>query len=78
MRTKNLVSNIEEDIDRENQFRNKNPPNPLSIRAAAPEIQVDNIFYNPSRIENDKDVDLNDKNLEKNQICSSKLSARCR
>ena len=34
-RTKYIESNIEEDIDLKNQFRNKNLPDPVSIKEAA-------------------------------------------
>ena len=55
LRTNYIESNIE-DIDLKNQFRFKNVPDPIIIRAAATKNYVDNIFKN--------DIDFNDVNLE--------------
>ena len=47
-RTNYLESNIVEDIDLKNQNRNKNLPDPISNREAAPKNYVDNKYNNPS------------------------------
>ena len=49
LRTNYLESNIE-DIDLKNQFRIKNLPDPISIRAAASKYYVDSKFNDPSTI----------------------------
>ena len=56
LRTNYIESNIEEDIDLKNQFRNKNLPDPISIREPASKSNVDNIF--------ESDIDFNDVKLE--------------
>ena len=48
LRTNYTEANIEEDIEFENQFRNKNLPNPISIREAVSKNYVDNKFNDPS------------------------------
>ena len=63
LRTIFLESNIEEDIDLKNLFRNKNLPDPISIREAASKNYVDNLFNDPSIIENTEHIDLNDRNI---------------
>ena len=60
LRTNYTESNIEEDIDLKNQFRNKNLPDPISIREAASKNYVDNIFKN--------DIDFNDVKSENNKF----------
>ena len=47
--TKNIESNIEEDINLKNQFRIKNLPDPISIREAAKNYTNDK-FSDPSII----------------------------
>ena len=58
-----IEANIEEDIDLKNQFRNKNLPDPLSIREAASKIHVDNFFNDPSTVKNNAHIDLKDRNI---------------
>ena len=48
LRTNYIENNIEEDIDWNNQFRNKNLPDPISIREAASKKYVDTLFNDPS------------------------------
>ena len=61
LRTKYIDSNIEEDIDLKNHYRNKNLPDPKSIREAASKIYVDKVFNDPSIIKTTTDIDLNDR-----------------
>ena len=63
MGTNYIESNIEEDIDLKNQFRNKNLPDPISIREAASKNYVDKNFHDHSIIKNIAHVHSNDKNL---------------
>ena len=56
LRTNYIEANIEEDIDLRGQYRNKNLPDPLSIREAASKNYIDQIFRN--------DIDFNDVKLE--------------
>ena len=56
LRTNYIESNTEGDIDLENQFRNENLPDPISIREACSKNYVDNIFKN--------DIDFSDVKLE--------------
>ena len=56
LRTNYIETNIEEDIDLENQYRIKNLPDPISVREACSKNYVDNLFKN--------DVDFNDVKLE--------------
>ena len=58
-----IEANIEEDIDLKNQFRYKNLPDPISIREAASKNYVDNLFNDPSIVENTEHIDLNDRNI---------------
>ena len=51
-RSNYIESNIEEDIDLKNHFRIKKIPDPISIREAASENYVDNLFNDPSMIKN--------------------------
>ena len=48
LRTIYIESNIEKDIDKNNQFRIKIPKGPISIREAASKNYVDNLFKDPS------------------------------
>ena len=50
LRTNSIEANIEEDIDLKNQNRNKDLPDPISIREAASRNFVDNKFNDPSVI----------------------------
>ena len=56
LRSNNLESNFEEDIDSKNQFRFRKLPDPISIREAASKIYVDNVYK--------KTFDFNDVKLE--------------
>ena len=58
-----IEANIEEDIDLKNQYRIKNLPDPISIREATSKNYVDNLFNDPSIIENTAHTDLNDRNI---------------
>ena len=58
-----IEANIEEDIDLKNQNRNKNLPDPISIREAASKSYVDNLFNDPSIVKNSAHIDLNDRNI---------------
>ena len=60
LRTNYIESKIEEDIDLKNQYRNKNLRDPISIRELASKNYVDNLFNNPSIMENNAHVDLID------------------
>ena len=57
-----LGSNLEENIDLKRQYRNKNLPDPISIREAASKHYVDNLFNDPSIVKNTEHIDLNDRN----------------
>ena len=50
LRHKYIESDVEEDIDLKNQFRNKILPDPISTQAAASKHYVDNLFNDPSKI----------------------------
>ena len=63
LRTNDIESNIEEDIDLKNQFKIKNLPDPDSIREAASKNYVDNFFNDPSILRNTEHFDLNDRNI---------------
>ena len=63
LRTNNMESKIEEDIDLKNQYRIKNLPYPISIREAASKSYVDNKINDPSIIKNTTHVDFNCINL---------------
>ena len=63
LRTNYIESNIEEDIDLENQYRIKNLPDPISIIEACSKNYVDNLFNDPSIIKNNAHIDLNDRNI---------------
>ena len=63
LRTNYIESNIEEDIDLKNQYRNKNLPDLISIREAASKNYVDNLFNDSSIVKNTEHIDLNDRNI---------------
>ena len=63
LRTNYIEANIEEDIHLKNQYRNKNLPDPISIREAASKKYVDNLFNDPSIVKNTEHIDLNDRNI---------------
>ena len=58
-----MESNIEEDIDLKNQYRNKNLPDPTEIQDACSINYVDKSINNPSIIQNTEQIDLNDRNI---------------
>ena len=62
-RSNYIDANIEEDIDLENQIRIKNLPDPISIKEAASNNYVDNLFNDPSIIKNTEHIYLNDRNF---------------
>ena len=62
MRTIYIEANIEKDIDKKNQYKIKNLPDPISIRDVASKNYVD-MLKDPSIIKNTTHVDFNDKNL---------------
>ena len=63
LRSSYIESNIEEDIDLKNQFRNKNLLDPVSEREPATKNYIDNKFNDPS-IKNSDHVDFNDKDID--------------
>ena len=63
LRTNYIESNLEEDIDLQNQFRIKNVPNPISIRDVCSKNYVDNLFNDPSIVKNNAHIDLKDRNI---------------
>ena len=63
-RSNYFESNIEEDFDMKNQFRNKNLPCPLENRDAVCKSYVHSSLRDPSIKRNTADVDFNDKNLD--------------
>ena len=63
LRTNYIGANIEEDIDPKNHIRNKNLPDPISIREAALKNYVDNLFNDPSIVKNTAHIDLNHRNF---------------
>ena len=64
MRTNYKEAKIEEDINLKSQYRNKNLPDPISIKEAASKNYIDNKFNDPSIIKNTTHVDFNDRNLD--------------
>ena len=58
-----LESNIEENIDLKNQYRNKNLPDRISPRDATSKNYVDNLFNDSSILKNTEHLDLNDRNM---------------
>ena len=63
LRTSYIESNIEEDIDLKNQYRNKNLPDPISIGEPVSKNYVDKSFTDPSILKNNQHIDLNDRNI---------------
>ena len=63
LRTNYIENSIEEDIDLKHQYRNKNLPDPISIREAASKNYVDNLFNEPNIVKNTEHIDLNDRNI---------------
>ena len=63
LRSNYIESNIEEDIDKKNQFRIKNVPDPISNREACSKNYDDNLINDPSIIKNTEHVDQNDRNI---------------
>ena len=63
LRTNYIEANIEEDLHLKNQLRNKNLPDPISIRETCSKKYVDNLFNDPSIIKNTAHIDLNDRNI---------------
>ena len=63
VRTKELESNLEENIDMKDQYRITNLPDPISIREPASKNFVDNI--------SNVDIDFNDVKLEKKSLEST-------
>ena len=63
LRTKYIESNIEEDIDLQNQYRIKNIPNPLSITEACSKNYVDNTINEVSLVRNNRDNHFGNHNL---------------
>ena len=59
-----MESNIEEDIENKNFFRNKYLKVPISIREAASKKYVDTSFNDPSMITNTAHVHFNVENLD--------------
>ena len=58
-----IESNFEEDIDLKNHYRIKKLPDPVSIREACSQNDVDNLFNDPSIVKNTEHIDLNDRNI---------------
>ena len=54
---------MEEDIALKNPYRNKNLPDPISIREAASKNYVDNLFNDSSILKNTAHIGLNDRNI---------------
>ena len=63
LRTNQIESNIEEDIDLKHQYRIKSLPDPISIRETASKNYVDNLCNDPSIVKNTEHIDLNDRNI---------------
>ena len=74
LRTKCIKSNMEEDIDMKNQFRNKNRRDPISIREIDWNNSVDHLFNDPGTIKNTTDIDFNNAKVGKYKICLNQLS----
>ena len=68
LRTICIDSTIEEDTDKENQFRNKSLPCPKSIREPASKSNVDNEFNDPNLFKESAQFDFNEKNLDNVQF----------
>ena len=54
-----IEANIEEDIDLKNQYKIKNLLDAISIREAASKNYNDNLFNDPSIVENNAHIELN-------------------
>ena len=63
LKTNYIHSNIEEDIDLKNEYRNKNLSDPISIREACGKNYIANLFNNPSILKNTAHIDLTDRNI---------------
>ena len=63
LRTKNLESNLEKDIDLGNQIRMKNLRDSIGIREACSQSYVGNLFNDTSILKNTTHIDLNDRNF---------------
>ena len=63
LRTIYIESNIEENIVLKSHLRNKNLPDPISIKEPAPKQYVDNFFNDPTKTKNPEHIDLNDRNI---------------
>ena len=63
LRANYIEANIEEDIDMEDQFKNKNMPCPQGNSDAVCKSYVDNLFNDPSILKNTAHIDLNDRNI---------------
>ena len=77
LRTNYTESNIEEDIDVQNQYKNKNLHFPQEKSDAVSKINVENLFNDASIIKNEKDIDFNDKKLRDYKICISYFCSSC-
>ena len=62
--TKSIESNIDEDIDLKNQFRNEKLPRPRENTDAVCKYFVDSGLNHPTIIRNTAHADLNDKNFD--------------
>ena len=58
-----IKANIEEDINKKNQFKIKNLPCPQENSDAVCKFYVDNLFNDPSIFKNTEHIDLNDRNI---------------
>ena len=63
LRANYIEAIIEEDINKKNQFKIKNLPCPQKNSDAVCKSCVDNLFNDPSIIENNAHIDLNDRNI---------------
>ena len=61
LRIKYLESNLQEDIDLENQYRNQNLPCPQETSDPVCKSYADNLFNDSSIIRNNAHIDLNDR-----------------
>ena len=63
LRTKYIEAIIEEYIDLKNHYRNKNLPDPISIREPVSKHYFDYLFNDPSIVKNNAHIDLKDGNI---------------
>ena len=63
LRSNYIEGNLEEIIDLKNQYRNKNLPDPISIREAASKRYVDIKFNDPCIIKSTEHIDLKHRNI---------------